>query len=352
MAKSILICCVTVVALSGCGTFINSNLAPSSKAVRHPSDSPELKPESNGTGPKIAYIVRDPGDPWVNREVTAAKAEARRDGVRFSLFVTKRDESLTTVLTGANVRSAAGVILASPQPGDRKLIERSSRLHDFKLIAIDDQSRSTGGKKNEKYSLNYDYKSSGEIALRAMIKEAERRQWDLQTSGMVLTTGASTSQADQAEYVEIKGLMKAGLPKRNIFVVPLPAVNLRTSRTSTLEILKNESPIVSNWFVAGANDFAVVGGLRAAERLNVGHDHVIGVGLGGDGAIYDLQRPRKSTLIGSVLLPADLVGTIAVKEMVKWIESSRPPKENLVFEGVFLDRKNVRDYKISNQVVE
>jgi hypothetical protein len=96
----------------------------------------------------------------------------------------------------------------------------------------------------------------------------------------------------------------------------------------------------------------VIGGLRAAEDVRIGTSWTIGVGIGGDGAIYDLQRPRRSGLFGSMLLPEDRLGQKSEHQLYNWVVNMVPPANYDTFHGVFMSRDNVRQLKSTNHLTE
>jgi ABC-type sugar transport system substrate-binding protein len=335
--------------LAGCKPPVSKSEDFDALAAEDPTQVEDI----NATGPKIALIVRDGRDPWTQRLISHTYAAAKDDHVRLTVLKAVSSRALQDDLSEAHAKGVQGVILCAPDRVDGPMIEREADRFGFKILNTDDPIIDGKGHVIQAALLSSDFKKAGMLAANAMIATSHMkdRKWDPDQSGMLLFTHNGLQSARDIADEERKAIIKGGVSPNRIFEIPIDTMSISSAKDLATKVLRANVQ-VRNWFVGGMNDTVVVGGLRAIEAVHISPGRTIGVGVEGDGAIYDLQRPQNSGMVASVLLPADKIAEKAEHELTGWILADKLPVNPGPFVGVLLDRLNVRQLKSQHRLFE
>jgi L-arabinose transport system substrate-binding protein len=349
-----------VLAIAGCLLWGCDDTVPSFTVTKHVIGDPvafrlattlwtDETPGANG--PKLVYILREPRDLSVPREMTQIRESVIEDGAHLYTFQAADDSQLIAALQWCKQLPAQGIMIVAPHKSDGLAVSKILNSASMRIMAVD--GALTGSPLAVKVPhLETDYRSAGEDAVAQMVKQSLEPNWDLQETGAIVFVSECRTSIAAATDAEIEAFARSGIRKQFLFVCPLSSTDLSAARDSASKIMRRNAAQVKNWFIAGSNDLSVIGGLRAAEEAGIGVSRTIGVGLGGDGAIYDLQRPRKSGLFGSMLLPEDRLGQKSEHQLYNWVVNKVPPANYDSYHAVFMTRDTVRKLKAANHVAE
>ncbi len=343
--------------LGGCYSPIPQASSNPKASTASPSISPDPAKDwtdenPDSVGPKLVYIFRDPKEPGVQRELTEARESAMEDKSHLFIYMAPTQTSFTSALEWARNLPAEGLIIVAPHRKDGETVQTRIKPGSMRVMSLDGELQNSSRRIPNFPALESDYRLAGQDAATKAVREADRRHWSVDTTGAIIFTSNSRTAVSDATDAEVMRLMASGVHPGHLFICPLEDSDLTGARAFATQTILKMRESIATWFILGCDDMDVIGGLRAAEDVRIGTSWTIGVGIGGDGAIYDLQRPRRSGLFGSMLLPEDRLGQKSEHQLYNWVVNMVPPANYDTFHGVFMSRDNVRQLKSTNHLTE
>lgn len=322
---------VTLLAV-GCGSGSSTDTATGgdSKAV------------ASGDKPKIAFMVKQPEEPWFQLEWKFAKEAADKDGFEIVTIGAPDGDQVLQKIESAAAGGAKGLIICSP---DVKLgpaiLARTDKL-GMKLMSVDDQLVDEKGKPLDVHHLGISARKIGNTVGEALDAEMKKRGWTTADTALLLVTRDELDTAKERTEGEAESLTKVGFPADKIYRAPEKTTDVPGSRDAATVVL-TQHPEVKHWLVTAMNDSGALGAVRATEAYNLKPENVVAIGINGDtGVIDEFKKPQPSGLFGSILLQARRHGYDTAEAMFHWLKDGKEPAKITYTDGVLITRENFK----------
>lgn len=323
---------VSVMAI-GCGPSESGNAASNTGGATPTA--------SNSEKVKIAFIVKQPEEPWFQLEWKFAKEAADKDGFELITAGATDGEQVLPKIENAAAQGAKGLIICSPDVKLGPAIVARAEQRGMKLMSVDDQLVDANGKPLDVHHLGISARKIGKTVGEALYDEMTKRGWKPEETGMILVTRDELDTAKERTTGEEEGVTGKGFPAAKIYKAPQKTTDVPGGRDAATVIL-TQHPEVKHWLVTGMNDSAAMGAVRATEAFNIKPENVIGIGINGDAALEDLKKPQPTGLFGSILLQAKRHGFDTSDMMYKWIKDGVEPPKITYTDGVLITRENYK----------
>ncbi|RYG30668.1 arabinose ABC transporter substrate-binding protein [bacterium] len=242
-------------------------------------------------------------------------------------------------LENAAAQGAKGLIICSPDVKLGSAIVARAEQRGMKLMSVDDQLVDANGKPLEVHHLGISARKIGNTVGTSLYDEMTKRGWKPEETGLILVTRDELDTAKERTEGAQEGLVGKGFPAAQIYTAPQKTTDVPGGRDAANVVL-TQHPTVKHWLIAGMNDAAVMGAVRATEAFNIKPENVIGIGINGDSALEDLKKPQATGLFGSILLQAKRHGFDTSEMMYKWIKDGVEPEMTTYTDGVLITRDN------------
>lgn len=297
---------------------------------------------SNGEKPKIAFIVKQPEEPWFQLEWKFAKEAADKDGFELIPIAATDGDQVLSKIENAAAQGAKGLIICSPDVKLGPAIVARAEQRGMKLMSVDDQLVGADGKPLDVHHLGISARKIGNSVGEALDAEMKKRGWTNADTALLLVTRDELDTAKERTEGEVESLTKAGFPADKIYRTPEKTTDVPGGRDAATVVL-TQHPEVKHWLVTGMNDSAVLGAVRATESFNLKPENVIGIGINGDtGVIDEFKKPQPTGVFGSILLQAKRHGFDTADMMYKWISAGTEPPKTTYTDGVLITRENYK----------
>lgn len=291
---------------------------------------------------KIAFIVKQPEEPWFQLEWKFAKEAADKNGFEILPLDAKDGEQVLPKIEGAAAQGAKGLIICSPDVRLGPAILAKANLRGLKLMSVDDQLIDDQNKPLDVHHLGISARKIGNNVGDALVAEMKKRGWTFADTGLLLVTYDELDTARERTEGEAETVEKAGLAKDKIFRAPEKTADVPGARDAATVVL-TQHPEIKHWLIGSTNDSGVLGGVRATEAFNIKAENVIGIGINGDtGVLDEFKKPAMTGLFGSVLLQARRHGYETAEMMYKWITKGEEPPKITYTDGVLITRENYK----------
>ncbi len=324
------------VLMAGCFPVV-----PPPALVQSPDRFPITKRGAGKAPIVVAFALKSPGEPWFRREFRSAKRAGDERGFQVILEDVSKPEMVAPAMADAKKKGAEGMVICAPDTRRGPEIVAGARDHGLKLMAVDDQLADAKGEPLDVPYVGINAPKIGRLAGEAMWKEARARKWPMDRVRLLLLTKDSLQTAKDRTDAEKQILLDKGLSAKNVFTAQVSTGDISEAISTALGVI-DEHPEAEYWLIGGANDSVVIGGVRATGRSGIDANHVIGVGINGDSALYDLERPVKTGMYASVLLEARVHGHDTAEAMFHWIRDSKRPPDETLTSGTLITRDNFR----------
>ena len=292
---------------------------------------------------RIGFVVKQPEEPWFQKEWRFAGEAADRFGFRLiRIGATDGDRVLSAIDTLA-AKNAGGFVICTPDPRLGAAIVERARADELKLMTVDDRLIGPDGRPIAGVPhVGISAVAIGRLAGETMAAEARRRGWSLGETGLLRLAYDSLETARDRTLGARTALVAAGLPAAQVFDAPQRTTDTEGAFTAADPVLTRTGRI-RRWFVAGLNDESVLGGVRAAEGLGLRAPDVIGVGIGGSGtAEAEFKKPDPTGFYASILLSPRRHGYDTALAMFRWVTQGVAPPLLTYTTGAVMDRSNWR----------
>ncbi len=313
--------------LGGCGKAVADGNA-NSTAVKEPRV-------------KIAFLVKQPDEPWFQLEWKFASEAAQRDGFDLITKGVSDPTQVSPTIQRAAESGARGLVICSPDVKLGPEIASDCRKYHLKLLTVDDQLIGTDGRFLTVPHLGISARKIGCSVGEALMDQMKRKGWQASQTGMLLVTDDGLNTAKERTDGAAEATTRAGLDPRHVFRSPLRATDIPAGKEAAAAVL-SKHPEMQNWLVAGMNDPTVIGAVRATEEARVSAAHVVAIGINGDSALYELKKYKPTGFYGSILLQAKRHGCDTAEMMYKWIHDGVQPPKITYTDGILITRENFR----------
>lgn len=322
---------VSLVVLAGC----------SSGAKNEGGSASGGSTEASGDKPKIAFIVKQPDEPWFQLEWKFADEAAKADGFELIKIGAKDGDEVLPKIENVAVQGAKGLIICSPDVRLGPAIKSRAEQRGLKLMSVDDQLVDAQGKPLDVHHLGISARKIGNTVGDSLYDEMTKRGWKPEETGMILVTRDELDTAKERTEGAYEAIVKKGFPAGQIYKAPQKTTDVPGGREAASVVLTQHNN-VKHWLIAGMNDAAVMGAVRATESFSLKPADVVGIGINGDAALEDLKKPEPTGLFGSILLQAKRHGYDTADMMYKWIKDGTEPPKITYTDGVLITRDNYK----------
>jgi L-arabinose transport system substrate-binding protein len=296
---------------------------------------------SGGDKVKIAFIVKQPDEPWFQLEWKFAKEAADKDGFELITEGATDGDQVLPKIENVAAQGAKGLIICSPDVRLGPAIVARATQRGMKLMSVDDQLIDADGKPLDVHHLGISARKIGNTVGASLWDDMAKRGWKVADTGMILVTRDELDTAKERTEGAQEAIVKAGLPPSSVYPAPQKTTDVPGGRDAATIVL-TQHPNVKHWLIAGMNDAAVMGAVRATEAYNIKPADVIGIGINGDAALEDLKKPQPTGLFGSILLQAKRHGFDTADMMYKWIKDGTEPPKITYTDGILITRDNYK----------
>lgn len=294
-----------------------------------------------GDKPKIAFIVKQPEEPWFQLEWKFAKEAADKNGFELITAGATDGEQVLPKIQNAAAQGAKGLIICTPDVKLGPAIKSLADQRGMKLLSVDDQLVDGEGKPLDVHHLGISARKIGNGVGEALAAEMKNRGWTSADTGLILVTYDELATARERTEGIAESITKAGFPADKIYRAPEKTTDVPGSRDAA-SIVLTQHPEVKHWLIGSMNDSGAMGAVRATESRNIKAADVIGIGINGDAAIEDFKKPEPTGLFGSVLLQARRHGYETAEMMYKWVTAGTEPPKITYTDGVLITRENYK----------
>jgi L-arabinose transport system substrate-binding protein len=291
---------------------------------------------------KIGFVVKQPEEPWFQREWKFAEQAAQKYGFELVKLEARDSERALAVIDTMAIQGVKGFVICTPDVRLGPQIVAKTQQKGMKVISVDDQFvKPDGTFMTDVPYLGIAARKIGEDVGTELFKEMRKRGWKPEETGACVITFDELDTTRERTDGAIDSLTKAGFPKERIFRAPQKTSDLEGAFNAGNILLTQQSQI-KRWLIAGINDSAVLGAVRAMESKNLGADAVIGIGINGTDCIGELAKPNPTGFFGSMLLQSRIHGFVTAEMMYKWVaEGVEPPKDTRTT-GILMTREDFK----------
>jgi L-arabinose transport system substrate-binding protein len=179
----------------------------------------------------------------------------------------------------------------------------------------------------------------GESVGKTLFEEMKKRGWNLEETGVCLITFEELDTARERTDGARRALEAAGFPAARIFKAPQKTTDIPGSFDAATSLLTRQGGI-KRWLIAGMNDNAVLGAVRAMEGRGFNADTMIGIGINGTDCIDELRKPKPTGFYGSMLVSAPFEGYETARLLHVWVKEGKAPPLETRTPGIFITREN------------
>lgn len=276
---------------------------------------------------KIAFLVKQPEEPWFQTEWRFADEAANDYGFELVKLAVPDGEGTLTAIDNIAAQGVDGFIICTPDVKLGPAIKARADSYGLKLMTVDDRLVDGDGNPIDSVPhLGISAKNIGRLVGEALWQRMQAQSWKVEETGLCLMTFDELATAKERTDGAVEALIEAGFPEDRIFRAPNRKPELSYAYDAA-DVLLTQQPEIKNWLVAGMNDTAVIGAVRAMEGRGLSTDRIIGVGINGTDAVNEFKKSEETGLYGSILLSAKRHGYDTSEMMYRWVaEGQEPPK--------------------------
>ena len=300
---------------------------------------------------KIAFLVKQPEEPWFQQEWKGAEKAAAQYGFEvMKLGVPDGEKTLSTIDTIA-VAGAQGFVICTPDVRLGPAIMNKAKQKGLKVITVDDQFVKDGEFMTEVPYVGMSASRIGRKQGETLAAEFKKRGWDINETGVCAITFEELDTARERTDNSIAALKDAGIPADRIFKAPQKTTDI-PGAFDAASILLTQQPQIKRWLILGMNDNAVLGAVRAMENRGFTHENAIGVGINGTDCIDELRKDKPTPFFGSMFASAPQEGFVSSEMLYKWIKDGTEPALDTRTEGILITRENFEEVLKKEGIIE
>jgi L-arabinose transport system substrate-binding protein len=213
-----------------------------------------------------------------------------------------------------------------------------SNANNLKVMTVDDQFVGSDGKPMaDVHHLGVAARDVGHVSGQALADQFKQRKWPAEQTAACIVTFEELDTARERTEGIIEKLVESGFPKDRIFKAPQKTTDIPGSFDAANVLLTQHSD-VKYWLMAGMNDSATLGAVRAAEGRGFKADTAVGIGINGTDCIDEFKKPSPTPFYGSVLMEANVHGHDTALAMYKWVTQGVEPPKARFTGGVLITR--------------
>lgn len=299
---------------------------------------------TDGTKPKgdikIGYIVKQPEERWFQIETMFAEKCGKDKGFEVIPLGAQDGDKVMTAIDNLNAQGAKGFVICTPDVRLGPAIMKKAESLGMKVITVDDQFVDADNKiMTTVHHMGLSADKIGELSGQTLVQMAKDKKWPMDQVGVCLVTFEELDTAKVRTDNILKALLAGGLKESQIFKAPQKTTDVPGSLDAA-NILLTQHPEVKYWLVAGMNDTAVIGAVRAMEGAHFTPDNCIGCGINGTEAVEEFKKDKATSVTASILMRADEHGYKSTEMLYEWIKDGKEPPMDTRTTGLVVNREN------------
>ena len=289
---------------------------------------------------KLGFLVKQPEEPWFQYEWKGADKAAAQYGFDLIKIGVPDGEKTLAAIDSLAANGAQGFVICTPDVRLGPAIVAKAKAAGLKVVTVDDRFVDADGKFIESVPyLGMSAYKIGEMSGRTLAEEMQRRGWSAADTAACIITFEELDTARERTDGAIAALKAAGFPADRIFKAPQKTTDIPGSFDAANALLSQKTG-VKNWLIAGMNDNAVLGAVRATEGQNFAAANVIGVGINGTDCLDELRKPAPTGFYGSIYASAPTEGFLTAEMLYFWVKDGKEPALDTRTDGKLITREN------------
>ena len=289
---------------------------------------------------KLGFLVKQPEEPWFQYEWKGADAAAAKYGAELIKIAVPDGEKTLAAIDSLAANGAQGFVICTPDVRLGPAIVAKARAADLKVITVDDRFLGADGNfLTEVPYIGMSATKIGRMSGRELAVEMQRRGWTaVDTAACIVTFEELATCRERTDGI-IAALRESGFPVDRIFKTPQRTTDIPGGLDAANALLAQKSGI-KHWLVAGMNDSATLGAVRATEGQGFNAANVIGVGIGGMDCLDEFRKPAPTGFHCSILASAPQEAFRATEMLYFWVKDGTPPPSDTRIDGHPVTREN------------
>jgi L-arabinose transport system substrate-binding protein len=289
---------------------------------------------------KLGYLVKQPEEPWFQYEWKGADKAAAQHGFELIKIGVPDGEKTLAAIDSLAANGAQGFVICTPDVRLGPAIVAKAKAAGLKVITVDDRFVDADNQFLTAVPyLGMSAKKIGEMSGRTLAEEMKRRGWAASDTAACIITFEELDTARERTDGVIGALKEAGFPADRIFKAPQRTTDIPGSFDAANSLFAQKTGI-KHWLIAGMNDSAVLGAVRASEGQNFNAANVIGVGINGTDCLDELRKPAPTGFYGSIYASAPTEGFLTSEMLYFWVKDGKEPPLDTRTDGKLITREN------------
>jgi len=300
---------------------------------------------------KLGFLVKQPEEPWFQYEWKGADKAAAQYGFELIKIGVPDGEKTLAAIDSLAANGAKGFVICTPDVRLGPAIVAKAKAVGLKVITVDDRFVGPDGKFLEEVPyLGMSATKIGHMSGSTLAGEMKRRGWSAADTAACIVTFEELDTARERTDGIIAALKESGFPADRIFKAPQKTTDIPGSFDAANALLAQKTGI-KNWLVAGMNDTATLGAVRATEGNGFAAANVIGVGINGTDCIDELRKPAPTGFYGSIYASAPTEGFKTAEMLFHWVDHGMEPALDTRTDGKLITRENFEELLKSEGVL-
>ncbi len=292
---------------------------------------------------KLGFIVKQPDEPWFQLEWKFAEEASKKYGFELIKIAATDGEKVLSAIDNLAANGASGFVICTPDVRLGPAIKMKSDSAGLKMISVDDQFISANGSPMvEVPYLGISAKEIGKSVGANLYSEMKKREWKLEEVGAAIVTFDEMQTGRERTDGATEALIASGFPQNQVYKIAQKTSDIPGS-FDAVNILLTQKPKVKKWLIAGLNDNAVLGAVRAMEGRGFKPENVIGIGINGSEAVVEFEKRNVTGLYASILLSAKDHGFKTTEMLYHWVKNGVEPQKDTRTTGVLITRANFEE---------
>lgn len=289
---------------------------------------------------KLGFLVKQPEEPWFQYEWKGADKAAAQYGFELIKIGVPDGEKTLAAIDSLAANGAAGFVICTPDVRLGPAIVAKARAAGLKVITVDDRFVGADGKFLEEVPyLGMSASKIGQLSGATLAAEMKHRGWAAADTAACIVTFEELDTARERTDGIIAALKASGFPAERIFKAPQKTTDIPGSFDAANALLAQKTG-VKRWLVAGMNDTATLGAVRATEGNGFKAQDVIGVGINGTDCIDELRKPAPTGFYASIYASAPTEGFRTAELLFLWVKENQTPPPDTRVDGRPITREN------------
>ena len=291
---------------------------------------------------KLGFLVKQPEEPWFQYEWSGGDKAAKQYGFELIKIGVPDGEKTLAAIDSLAANGAQGFVICTPDVRLGPAIYAKAKAAGLKVITVDDRFVGADGKFLEEVPyLGMSASKIGHLSGSTIAAEMKHRGWAAADTAACIVTFEELDTARERTDGVIAALKEAGFPADRIFKAPQKTTDIPGSFDAANALLAQKTG-VKHWLVAGMNDTATLGAVRATEGNGFNAADVIGVGINGTDCLDELRKAEPTGFYGSIYASAPTEGFKTAEMLYLWVKENKQPALDTRVDGTPITRENFK----------